>query len=173
MDKPKRTVSEETRKKISDTMSGKTIPQETRDKISKSKKGVPTGPHSAKQRAHMREAHLGKKHSEESKKKIGAAQKGKILSVETRQKISASKTGRKRPKITSGNHPHAKRINQRDLDGKLIRTWDCMRDITEDPRFPSLYLIRNCCRGIKDAYNGFHWEYADEADCTDNTTSEE
>lgn len=55
-----RPVSEEAKKKISETLKGRTLPQETRDKISKSQKG--------------RDSPMeGKKHTEEAKVKMREA----------------------------------------------------------------------------------------------------
>lgn len=142
----------------------RTMPEETRRKISEALKGTPKGPHSAEQKARMREAHLGKTHSEETKRKISESEKGKVVSEETRQKIRAAKLGRKRPEMRGQNHPKARQINQLTLDGRLVRRWDCMREITDDPQFPSAQSIRACCRGSKASYKGFGWEYAETKD---------
>lgn len=70
-----RPVSEEAKKKISETLKGRTLPQETRDKISKSQKGRVSSmkgkKHTDEARANMREASIrtNKKKSESSKAK--------------------------------------------------------------------------------------------------------
>ena len=72
-----KTLSEETRKKISESMKGKTLSEETRKKMSEAHKG---------ENNHM----YGKTHSLETRKKMSEAKKGKTRSEETRKKISKS-----------------------------------------------------------------------------------
>ena len=74
----RRTLSEETRKKIGRTNSGKKLSAEHCAKISASLKGKPS-------------IMKGKHHSEETKKKISKACKGKVVSDETKDKISKSR----------------------------------------------------------------------------------
>lgn len=77
-----KSLSAETRKKISEAkngennpMFGKHLSEETRQMLSEARKGKPS-------------CMKGKHHSEESRKKIGAARKGKSISAETRKKMS-------------------------------------------------------------------------------------
>ena len=105
--------SEETRKKISATltgkkrslsdraamsarMKGKSLSEETRNKISSVMTGKKRGPYhiSEKIRAAMSARMKGKSLSEETRKKIGYSQRGRTFSEETRKKIGDSQRGR-------------------------------------------------------------------------------
>ena len=83
---------DETRKKISKTLSGRKRPTSDCKKMSISHKGVPL---SALHRQHIGDAHRGTKHSAEWSRKIGDAQRGeknhafgKTLSDEHKRKVS-------------------------------------------------------------------------------------
>ena len=93
-------VSEETRKKQSDSLKGKHHSEEAKQKMSeklKGKKPWMCGKHhteEAKQK--ISEASRGKHHSEEAKQKISEARRGKHLSEETKIKISEAHKGKHR-----------------------------------------------------------------------------
>jgi group I intron endonuclease len=74
-------LTEEHKRKISETHKGIKHTEETKKKISDFKKGIPS-------------TFLGKHFSEESKKKISKANTGKIRSEKTKQQISKSLKGR-------------------------------------------------------------------------------
>lgn len=59
------------------------------------------------------------------------------------------------------NHPLRKTINQLDLDGNLIRTWDSSREIQKETGFYRSSIIR-CCEKKKHFHTayGFKWEFA-------------
>jgi len=103
-------ISEETRRKLSEAQKGKVVSDETKAKLSEIAKNRP--PMSAETRRKLSEAQKGRKHSEETKRKISEANKGrgisdkcraasaiahkgKKLSDEHRRKISESQIGRK------------------------------------------------------------------------------
>ena len=100
--------SDETRKKISESMKGHKISKETKEKLSKVGKGKKRKPCSDETKKKISEANKGntspnkgKKLSEETRKKISEARKGKPLnrkgyihSEETRKKISEAVMGR-------------------------------------------------------------------------------
>ena len=106
-----RTLSEEYRKKLSESLSGENNPffgkhhsEETRRKISESCKGKPgwlKGKHlSEETRKKLSESLkgknnplFGKHHTEDTRKKIAEAKKGKHLSAETRKKMSEAICG--------------------------------------------------------------------------------
>lgn len=50
----------------------------------------------------------------------------------------------------------AKKIDQFDLNGDLIKTWECMAEIPGNPRF-----ILECLRGTRKTVKGFVWKYTD------------
>src|SRR5437763_786047 len=76
---------------------GRTLSPETRAKISQALKGKPRKPHSPETRARMSEAHKGKSHSPETRAKISAAKKGephKPLTPEHRARMSEAQQRR-------------------------------------------------------------------------------
>lgn len=77
--------SEDTRRKISDTLKGRTFSEDTRRKMSESHKGKII---SAESRRKISESNKGKQRSEDSKIKMSESQKGKHYSEETRRKLS-------------------------------------------------------------------------------------
>ena len=86
-----RTFSAETKKKISDTLKGSTLSAETRQRLSEAKTGKKRMPHSAEAKKKISEANKGKIRSAETKKKMSKAQKGKTFSAESKKKMSESK----------------------------------------------------------------------------------
>ena len=97
------TVSEETRKKISEALTGRVASEETRQKLrdrditaetrEKLRKANLGKRHLAETKLKMSRAHTGKRLSEETKKKISEASKGHTLSDEARRKISEAQKG--------------------------------------------------------------------------------
>lgn len=88
-------LSEEIKRRISETMKGrpapnkgKTLSEETKQKMSDATKGKQK---SEEHKRKLSEACRGKIISEETKQKMSKSQKGKILSEETKQKISVTK----------------------------------------------------------------------------------
>lgn len=92
---------------------------------------------------------------------------GDIMSESTRKKLSKARKGKISDKRLELIRNNSRKINQYDLQGNLIKTWDCFRDI-KDNLFPNATdsCIYNCCirKNVK-SYYGFQWRYAD--DCND------
>ena len=86
-----KTMSEETRSRMSEAKIGKKLSIETRRKLSEVRKGRK---HSEETRRKIGEAHKGKARSEETCRKISEAKKGKTLSEETCRKISEAHKGK-------------------------------------------------------------------------------
>ena len=112
--------SEESKQKISE--SKKNISDETRRKMSDSKKGKH---HSEEHKKKIGEANKGKHHSEETKKKISESQSGekhpmfgKHLSEETKKKISESKSGEKHPMFGKHHSEETKKKMSYSQKGK-------------------------------------------------------
>lgn len=69
-----------------------------------------------------------------------------------------------------GKNKRAKKVNQYDLKGNLIKKWDCMNDIARHFKLKSVSNISECCKNkkikdkngkkyqVKTAY-GFIWKY--------------
>lgn len=132
-------LSDETKRKISQSNLGKTISEETREKI--------------------RQANLGKPCNEETKKKISASLTGIQRSEETKRKISKGRKG-----ISSGlNRPHqSKVVLQFSLDGQFIAEYPSTREASRQTGI-NQSNISACCRGIKkrSIVGGFIWRYKD------------
>lgn len=73
---------------------------------------------------------------------------GRILGESELEKMRARK----------GPNSKSKRINQLDLDGNLIKTWDYLRLITDQLGFSGGGILK-CCRGEKRTVGGYRWEF--------------
>lgn len=95
-------LSEETKKKMSESRKGQKRDDEFKRRMSKLHKGKVV---SDETKQKLSEANKGKTLSEETKQKLGIANKGKTLSEETKQKISESRKGEDCPlaKLTEEN----------------------------------------------------------------------
>lgn len=128
------TISEETRKKLSETHKGKHHSDETKKKLSETHKG---------EKNHMYGKHL----SEETKKKIGRALKGKHLSEETRKKMSDNSS--KKPVLQLNKETN-----------EIIAEFPSIKEIERIFGY-SHQNISACCNEKpqhKSAY-GFKWKY--------------
>lgn len=58
-------------------------------------------------------------------------------------------------------HPWSVKVAQYSVDGKLIKTWNRMADIT---RFLNCHhsQISDCCRGKQNTCKGYIWKYAED-----------
>jgi len=106
-----KTVSDETRQKLSDKFMGHEVSEETRRKLSKANVGKKMSDEvkakifelgedgkyhlPKKARQNLSAAMTGRHLSEEIRKKISNTEKGKVMSEETRKKLSEALTGRK------------------------------------------------------------------------------
>ena len=139
--------------------------EETKKKISESKKGE-------------KNPMYGKHHSDEAKQKVSESRKGekhhlfgKHLPEETRRKISASLNGRKhteeelrkmseslKGKYMGKESFHSKKVAQYDLQMNLIRIWDSVRDIERETGINHANISR-CCNGKYKTSGQFVWKY--------------
>lgn len=60
--------------------------------------------------------------------------------------------------ILGEKHHLSVSVNQYDLKGKLIKTWNCMRDIQRELGFEHTNISR-CCRNKQKTAYGFIWRY--------------
>ena len=119
----------------------------------------------------------GGKMGEETKKKISNALKGKKLSEEHKQKLSKAQTGKRnhnygkhltmetkeRIRLANIQHPSSgcfksRKINQYDLQGNYIKTWNTMGEIYREIGIKHC-MISDCCRGYQKTSGGFIWKY--------------
>ena len=64
----------------------------------------------------------------------------------------------------SKNSKSKRKVNQYDMDGNYIKTWDCMTDFFKSKNMPFKTGIIECCKGNIKSSMGYKWKYADE-DC--------
>ena len=171
------TLSEETRKKLSEWNKGKKLSEETKQKISEWKKGKTTWNKGKKlseeTKKKMSEAQKGKKLSEETRKKMSEAQKGKKFSEETRIKMSEAQKGEKH--WNYGKHlpeETKKKMSEARTNGKKSKpVLQINKDTNEIIRvFPSAMEVQRqlgynngnisyCCKGNRKTCGGFKWRY--------------
>lgn len=60
-----------------------------------------------------------------------------------------------------GESPRAKKVNQYDLDGNLVREWDSVIRIKNEKGY-SDGLICQCCKGKYNKAYGYVWRYKEE-----------
>lgn len=102
--------TEETKQKLRETdkeiniewHTGRTLSDETKRKISEANKGNPRRKHSEESKRKMSESHKGILHSEESKRKMSESHEGKIATTETKHKLSKVNTGKYNPNWKGG-----------------------------------------------------------------------
>lgn len=58
------------------------------------------------------------------------------------------------------NNPNHKKLNQYDLQGNYIKTWDYIKQASDSFNIPHSNII-NCCRKTYKTAGGFIWRYAD------------
>ena len=53
--------------------------------------------------------------------------------------------------------PHMRKVNQYDLDGNFIRTWDSMAEAgRETGSYSNIYKV---CQGLRNKAGGYKWQY--------------
>ena len=137
VDKMKIPVSEETRRKISESKTGIIFTEEHRKKLSESKTG---------------EKHpmFGKHLSEDTKRKISESKTGIIFTEEHRKKMSQANKG----KI----YAPTKSVIQYSKDGEFIAEYN---SVMEASRYTGCdnSIICKCCKGKRKSAGGFIWKY--------------
>ena len=156
-----RHLSEETKRKIGEASRGRKQSEETKRKISESKKG---------------EKHplYGKHPSEETRKKLSEARKGeknhfygKHHTEETRKKLSEANKGKKQSEETilkrtekTRNGKCSKPVLQIDKNtNEIIAEFPSMHQVQRELG----YLqgnIGSCCKGLRKSAYGFKWKFA-------------
>ena len=120
--------SEETRRKMSESLKGRTLSEEHRQKLS--------------------EANKGKHQSEESRRKMSESHKGKHLTAETRQKLSEALSGE--------NHPlfgkHLSEETRRKLSVNNGRFWKG-KHLSEEHR----HRLSEALKGKQNWTKDSHW----------------
>lgn len=121
--------------------------EETRKKLSESLKGRHFSPKTEFKKGHVMSEETRKKLSQSLKGHL-AWNKGKHHTKETRKKISEAGKGiiKKRQKIY-----------QYTLDGKLVKVWDSAKECKISGYTEC--SIYSCCRGERKTHKGYRWSY--------------
>lgn len=148
---------EEARKAFSKSMSGENNP------IHKIQHPL-LGTHlSEEQKQHLREINTGELSprygvplSEEHKCKISMALIGKTVTDQTRLNLRNSHLG----KSMGADSSRAKQVAQYDLDGILIKVWDCIADASRQLNINPTSITR-VCMGKMQRAGGYQFRYVD------------
>jgi len=148
------------KKSHSDTLSkihkNKTVSQQTREKISQGNKGKPKPEYFKEVASKSRK---GSTISEEHKNKIREAMIGKIYPKEIKDKMSKSYHQRSKEVIekTKKSISLAKSspIMQYDIDGNLLKEWPSIKEAYKYHKGD----ISACCQGKQRTAAGFIWRY--------------
>lgn len=154
------TLSEETRKKMSEIQKGENNSfygkhhlEETRKKLSESHKGKKF---SQETRIKMSESRKGKKRSEETKQKIRLKAKGRKASEETKEKMSEAKKGIPNIKLS-------KPVLQIDMiTNEIIAEFSATMEVERQLGFIHNH-ISACCKGKQKTAYGYIWKYKEES----------
>ena len=138
-------MSEESKKKMSDSGKGKIITEEWRKNLSI--------------------AGMNRRHTEEEKQKISQANKGKIKTPEHIAKIQATLKTMQMPKrseetkaLQSLNNGKSKKVNQYDLEGNFINQFRSGSQASRELGI-SVISISSCALGKTKTAGGFKWKY--------------
>jgi group I intron endonuclease len=101
---------------------------------------------------------LGKKHTQDAKHKMSLAKKGKIHSEEWNKKKGVKGRVSNRKGIFSEKHPRSVKVSQFDLDGNLIKEWNCLMDIKRELGY-HIGNVSSCLKGKLNTYKKFIWKY--------------
>ena len=138
-------MSEESKKRMSDSGKGKIITEEWRKNLSI--------------------AGMGRKHTKEEKQKISQSHKGKKKSVEHIAKIQATLKTMQMPKrseetkaLQSLNNGKSKKVNQYDLQGNFINQFRSCSQAGRELGISNMGI--SCCAlGKTKTAGGFVWKY--------------
>ena len=134
-------LSEETKQKIRDAHKGKTCAEETKQKISKSNKN--------------------RKFSDDHKEKISEQLKGKNKSKKSIEK--RIKTIKEKDLLKGKNNPRARKVDQYDLNGNLIKIWDYAKQVSKELNI-NYITLNDYLNGRRktNEYKGYIWKYHEE-----------
>lgn len=165
--------SEESNKKLSESLKGRLLSEETKQKMSKFQKGRK---HSEKTKRKISEAkkgmlnpmfgkignkhpNFGKKLSKETKQKLSEINKGKKHTEESKRKMSERKKGKKLSKETI--QKLSKPIYQYDKNGTKLAYFKSMREAGKIFKIDETSINKCCKYKIKTA-GGYIWKYASD-----------
>lgn len=105
----------------------------------------------------------GWKHTEDAKEKISNARLGKKMSEETKNKMRkpkpkgfSEKLSKIKKGVSTGPSKKRKEVEQFDLDGKIIGTWESIIKVEKEL---NIYNINAVCKGKQKTAGGYKWKY--------------
>lgn len=108
---------------------------------------------------------LGKPLTEEHKQKMRNTIKEKYDNGYIHPRLGIQHTEETKQKMKKnhadfkgGKHPRAKAVLQYNLEGDLIKEWECINDIVNELHF-SKQTIRECCNGGRESHKGFVFKW--------------
>ena len=156
-----RTLSEEERKRISESQKGRVIPPETRAKISAAVKKAGVSGHPSKEACERMSVErrgdgnpmYGKHHSADAKARISAAHRGKPRTELEKQHM--------REAHARDIHKWERAVVQLDKEGNEVARF---RSIKVAQEMTGLFAsnIGSCCRKNHRTTGGYYWRYQDE-----------
>ena len=87
----------------------------------------------------------------EHKNKISKALKGKEKSQNAKNNMKLNHAN-----VNGKNNPNSSSVAQYDLDGNLIKIWDCINEAKKELKINN---ISACCRGVQNTAGGYIWKY--------------
>lgn len=129
---------------------GRIVSEETRRRISESVRGV-------------NHPNYGTHRSEETRKRISEALKGHVTSDETRKKLSDSHRGKRKEFSREARlrmlGSHGYRVAQYSLNGELMREWRCIAEVSRALGLGYGSVRRACISDGVKSCGGFLWRY--------------
>ena len=105
----------------------------------------------------------GWKHSDDAREKISKARLGKKTSEETKEKLRkpkpegfSEKISQIKKGISLGPSKRRKEVDQLDLDGNFIKTWESITKVEQELK---IYNINAVCKGKQQIAGGYQWKY--------------
>jgi hypothetical protein len=82
------------------------------------------------------------------------------MSESTKRKIAEGRMGKDNPMFGKygSDNPHSIKINQYDMNGVYIKTWDSSADAERELGIPKTKIIA-CCRNKRKSAQGYQWKY--------------
>lgn len=142
---------------------GKTLSEETKTKIHESLKIAMNRPEVRKKLSVAAKGennhNYGKSLLEETRKKISEAHKGKIVSEETRKKLSEANKGENNPWYGKRGfqNPNSIPVVQLTLDGQLVKVYGSASEAGRNGFDSS--SITKCIKGKRKTHKGYKWMY--------------
>ena len=127
-------LTEEHKRKISQSNKGRKLTNEQRQHLSKLRKGVSKGPHSEKTKEKIRKSNTGQKRNKETREKMSKAQKGK-------------------PRVYL-----RKPVVQYDIEtNKVLNVYEKIIDVEKNGF--NRWAVQNVLKGRNKTSGGFGWRY--------------